>query len=167
MSSNAFASAWTFTPPLVKVVPPYGPDATQAQFDLWRHYENRERAVNVWILSDGSVVQSDPTAENSNVDMSNVLPGDSLLGNQPYVTSIYIDSGANPQSPTILKSSSLNADPGALNFSSRLNPYQSGLAGVSAAGASCPATAMAAADTETFRSLRRVIAVTSPGARPC
>ena len=90
-----------FTPPLVKVVPPYGPDSTQAQYDLWRHFENRERGVNVWILSDGSVVQSDPTPENSNVDMSNILPGDSLLGDQPYVTSIFIDPGADPQVPTI------------------------------------------------------------------
>lgn len=93
--------SWTFTPPLVKTVPPFGPDSTQAQVDLWRHYENRYRGVNVWILSDGSVVQSDPTPENSNVDMSNILPGDSLLGKDPYVTSIYIDPGANPQVPTI------------------------------------------------------------------
>ena len=93
--------AYTFTPPLVKTVPPFGPDSTQAQVDLWRHYENRYRGVNVWILSDNTVVQSDATTENSNTDLSNVLPGDSLLGKDPYVTSIFIDPAANPQVPTI------------------------------------------------------------------
>lgn len=64
------------------------------------HYESRERGVNVWILSDGSVVQSDPTPENSNTNLGNVYPWDPFNPSAPYVRSIFIDSGANPQSPT-------------------------------------------------------------------
>jgi hypothetical protein len=89
-----------FTPPNVKVVPPYLPDSSQGERDLWRHYENRIRGVNVWILSDGSVVQSDPTPENSNTNLQNVYPWDPFNPSAPYVRSIYIDPGADPQSPT-------------------------------------------------------------------
>jgi hypothetical protein len=53
--------------------------------------------VNVWILSDGSVVQDTATAENSNTDMSAVYPWDVNNAAAPYVTSVFIDSGADPQ----------------------------------------------------------------------
>lgn len=89
-----------FTPPLVKDRPPFLGDSTQAQKDLWRHYENRERGVNVWIMSDGSVVQDTATPENSNTDMSGVYPWDVNNPSAPYVTSVFIDSGANPQVPS-------------------------------------------------------------------
>jgi hypothetical protein len=85
---------------LVQDRPTFNADSTSAQIDLWRHFENRYRGVNVWILSDGSVVQDTATAENSNTDMSNVYPWDVNDPSAPYVRSIYIDPGANPQSPT-------------------------------------------------------------------
>ena len=85
----------TFTPPLVKDRPTYNPDSTPVEKELWRHFENRERGVNVWILSDGSVVQDTATAENSSTDMSNVYPWDVNNASAPYVTSVYIDAGAN------------------------------------------------------------------------
>lgn len=90
----------TFTPPLYKYVPPYLPDSSELEKSLWRHFENRERGVNVWILSDGSVVQSDPTPENSNTDMSAVYPWDVNNAAAPYVRSIFIDAGARPQIPS-------------------------------------------------------------------
>jgi hypothetical protein len=94
-----------FTPPLVKVVPPFLPDSTQAQTDLWRHYENRYRGVNVWIMSDNSVVQSDPTPENSNTNMSGVFPWNPNDPAGPYVTTVSIQPGANPQIPTVTTTS--------------------------------------------------------------
>ncbi len=93
-------TTYTFTPPLVKDRPPYLDDSTQIQKELWRHYENRERGVNVWLMSDGSVVQDTATAENSNTNTANVYPWDVNNAQAPYVRSIYIDAGANPQSPT-------------------------------------------------------------------
>lgn len=90
----------SFTPPLVKDRPTFLPDSTQAQIDLWRHFENRERGVNVWIMSDNSVVQDTATAENSNTDMTGVYPWNPSNPSAPYVRSIYIDPSANPQVPT-------------------------------------------------------------------
>ena len=90
----------SFTPPLVDLVPTFTPDSTQDQIDLWRHFENRIRGVNVWILSDGNVVQSDPSPENSNTDMSAVFPWDVNNPSAPYVRSIFIDAGVRPQVPS-------------------------------------------------------------------
>jgi hypothetical protein len=98
--SGVTYSGYLFTPPNVKFVPPFLPDSTGAQRDLWRHFENRERGVNVWVMSDGSVRQSDPTPENSNTSMVGIFPWDPFNPSAPYVRSIYIDAGANPQSPT-------------------------------------------------------------------
>jgi hypothetical protein len=53
--------------------------------------------VNVFILSDGNVVQDTATPENSNTDMSGIYPWDVNHPAAPYVTSVFIDSGANPQ----------------------------------------------------------------------
>ena len=85
-----------FTPPLVKDRPPILPEPHPGN-ELWLHYENRYRGVNVWILSDGSVVQDTATPENSNTDMSAVYPWDVNNAAAPYVTSVFIDSGADPQ----------------------------------------------------------------------
>lgn len=85
-----------FTPPLVQDRPTFLPDSTDDQKDLWRHFENRYRGVNVWILSDNSVVQDTATAENSNTDMSSIYPWDVNNPAAPYVTSYYIDAGARP-----------------------------------------------------------------------
>ena len=89
-----------FTPPLVQDRPPFLPDSTEMEKSLWRHFENRIRGVNVWIMSDNSVVQDTATAENSNTNLSGVYPWDVNNAKAPYVRSIYIDGGASPQSPT-------------------------------------------------------------------
>ena len=86
-----------FTPPLIKDRPTFLEDSSQDQKDLWRHYENRYRGVNVWILSDGNVVQDTTTPENSNTDMSAVYPWNPNNPSAPYVRSIYIDAGVRPQ----------------------------------------------------------------------
>jgi hypothetical protein len=64
------------------------------------HYAPRGRGCNIWILSDGNVIQDTATAENSNTNMSDIYPWDVNNPAAPYVTSIYIDPGANPQVPT-------------------------------------------------------------------
>jgi hypothetical protein len=89
-----------FTPPLVKDRPPFLPETPEIAKELWQHFENRIRGVNVWIMSDGSVVQDTATPENSNTDMSGVYPWNPSDPSGPYVRSIYIDSGANPQVAT-------------------------------------------------------------------
>ena len=94
-------SVYLFTPPLVKDRPTFLPDSTELQKSLWMHYENRLRGVNVWILSDGSVVQDTATAENSSTDMSSVYPWDVNSPAAPYVTSVFIDPGASPQIPSV------------------------------------------------------------------
>ena len=93
-------TVYTFTPPLVKDRPPFLDDSSVVQKELWRHFENRERGVNVWILSDGSVVQDTATTENSNTSTSNIYPWNPNNPSGPYVTSYFIDSGANPQLPS-------------------------------------------------------------------
>lgn len=113
--------SWTFTPPLVKDRPTYNADTPAFQVELWRHYERRYRGVNVWILSDGSVVQDTPTAENSSTNLDNVLPGDIMNGSAPYVTSTYIDPGANPQVPTV-HTTSHNPYPVTFFYGGRTNP---------------------------------------------
>lgn len=86
-----------FTPPVVQDRPTFLPDSSELQKGLWSHFENRYRGVNVWILSDGNVVQDTATAENSNTDMTAVYPWDVNNPSAPYVTSYYIDPGASPQ----------------------------------------------------------------------
>ena len=48
--------AHTLTMPSVRVVPPFLPDTTGQAFALFRHYELRKRGVNIFVLSDQSVV---------------------------------------------------------------------------------------------------------------
>ena len=98
--SGGASTGYIFTPPNVKFVPPFLPDSTPLEKSLWQHFENRERGVNVFIMSDNSVVQSEPTPENSNTDMTGVYPWNIDDPSGPYVRSIFIDSGANPQVPT-------------------------------------------------------------------
>ena len=88
-----------FTPPTVKDVPAFLPDSTPEQKELWRHYENRMRGVNVWLLSDGNVVhhRHGYARRNKNTDMSRYTPGTRTIRRGPYVRAIYIDVNANPQ----------------------------------------------------------------------
>lgn len=89
-----------FRPPLVQDRPTLLPDSTEEQKELWQYFENRIRGVNVWILSDGSVVQDTATDENSNTDMSAVYPWDVSAPSAPYVRSIFIDPLPAPQVAT-------------------------------------------------------------------
>jgi hypothetical protein len=97
---GSFTVGLLFTPPLVKDRPPFLPDSTELEKSLWLHFENRYRGVNVWILSDGNVVQDTATAENSNTDMSPIYPWDVNNPAAPYVRSIFINAGARPQVAT-------------------------------------------------------------------
>jgi len=83
-----------FQPPLIKDRPPFLPDSTAAQKELWQHFEPRIRGVNVWIMSDGSVVQDTASPENSNTDLSGVYPWDVNNPAAPYVRAIFVDAGA-------------------------------------------------------------------------
>jgi hypothetical protein len=58
-----------FSTPKTKVVPPILPDSRGASYMLFRHYEIRERHVNVFRLKDGTFVQDYPTPENSNANV--------------------------------------------------------------------------------------------------
>ena len=79
MFSGGFPSAIPIPPPVVPYVaqppfsytpifecpqvrdrPPYLPDSTQAEYRLWRHFENRLRGVNVWQRSDGTFCVDTP-----------------------------------------------------------------------------------------------------------
>jgi hypothetical protein len=90
----------TFTPPIIKDRPAYLPDSTPEQRDLWRHFENRYRGVNIWILASGKVITETATPENSNIDTSQVYPWDVNNAYAPYVRAIYIDVGVRPQIPS-------------------------------------------------------------------
>ena len=91
---SALQTYYFFTPPLVQDRPTFLPDSSTLQKELWRHFERRYRGVNVWLLSDGSIVQDTSTPENSNVDMSAVYPWNINDATAPYVRAIYLDAGA-------------------------------------------------------------------------
>ena len=55
-----------FTTPLVRDIPNYLPTSKGDEIRLWRHYRLKERGVNVFVLSDGSVAQDTATTENAN-----------------------------------------------------------------------------------------------------
>ena len=57
---------YQFQPPQVKDIPWYLPTSHGPAVSLYRHYRLKSRGVNVFILSDGSVVQDTATTENSN-----------------------------------------------------------------------------------------------------
>ncbi len=50
----------TFECPQVRDRAPYLPDSSQAEYNLWRHFENRLRGVNVWQRSDGTFCVDTP-----------------------------------------------------------------------------------------------------------
>ena len=50
----------TFVTPSVQVVPPFLPDTKGQALRLFRHYAVQNRAVNVYVLSDGSVCTDYP-----------------------------------------------------------------------------------------------------------
>jgi len=61
---------FSFQTPIVKDIPNYLPDTkSKIAIMLWRHYELKTRGVNVFILSDASVVQDTATSENSDTNI--------------------------------------------------------------------------------------------------
>lgn len=60
---------YVFSPPVVYDRPTYLPDSSPQQVALQRHYAPRARGVNVFVLSDGTVVQDTATSENSNTNI--------------------------------------------------------------------------------------------------
>lgn len=86
---------YLFTPPLTKDRPPILPDSTPDQIALWRHFENRERGVNVFKLQDGSYVQDTATEENSNTNVP--YPINFNEPTAPYVRSTYVPASPAPQ----------------------------------------------------------------------
>ena len=61
---------YTFVTPTVNDVPNILPDTmSTVAVMLWRHYRLKSRGVNVYMLSDGSVVQDTATAENDNTSI--------------------------------------------------------------------------------------------------
>jgi hypothetical protein len=61
---------FSFQTPIVKDIPNYLPETKSViAVMLWRHYQLKSRGVNVFILSDGSVVQDTATPENSNTNI--------------------------------------------------------------------------------------------------
>lgn len=57
----------TFTPPVVQHAPPFLPSTRGIARRLFRHMNPQFYGVDVFKLSDGTYVQTEATAENSNV----------------------------------------------------------------------------------------------------
>jgi hypothetical protein len=58
---QAIGPLFQFQTPYVYDIPTYLPDSKGIQVLLWRHYKRRARGVNVFVLSDNTVVQDTPT----------------------------------------------------------------------------------------------------------
>ena len=93
--------AYYFSPPLIKDRPPFLPDSSELEKSLWAHFENRIRGVNVWIISDGSVVQDTATPENSNTNMTPVYPWNPDAPSAPYVTTVMVPALPAAQVATV------------------------------------------------------------------
>ena len=62
--------AYVFTPPEVLINPPYMPSTPYGPArSLFRHYTPRAAGTNVYLLSDGTYVQTYATPENSNTNI--------------------------------------------------------------------------------------------------
>lgn len=69
-------------------VPPTLPDdTTSLAYRLFRHYKSRPEGINVYIMSDGSVTQSDPDGSSSLWRESDRM-GDTIPG-APHVTHVF------------------------------------------------------------------------------
>ena len=90
-----------FTPPVAQIRPTFLPDSTELQKSLWSHFANYYQGVNCWLMSDGSVVQSYPTPENSNDNLSNVYPWNPDAPSAPYVTTVMVPALPAAQVATV------------------------------------------------------------------
>jgi hypothetical protein len=59
----------TFTPPNAQDNPAFLPETAGPAYGLFRHYTNRLRGINVFLLSDGSYVQDTASPENSDTNI--------------------------------------------------------------------------------------------------
>lgn len=86
----------TFTPPLAFTVPAFTPDTKGVALRLARYRNTLAAGVNVFKLSDGTYVQSYPTAENSNTN----IPPYPLMPDQSTPNLISRSYGVPTPAPT-------------------------------------------------------------------
>ena len=84
----------TFTPPTIAKVPQFLPDSTPIQKALYKFMPVGNAYVQVFLLSDGSIVQSDATAENGNTNVP--YPWNPDNPSAPYAWGTYIDYEQTP-----------------------------------------------------------------------
>ena len=58
-----------FTPPVIRDMPNYLPEDRSPNMMLWRHYQLRERGVNVYLLSDGTYAQETATPGHTSTNI--------------------------------------------------------------------------------------------------
>jgi len=87
-------ATYTFTPPLVNVVPRFLPTDTGQQKALFRFYKPSAAYVQVFILSDMSCVQNFPTPENSNTNIP--YPWNINDPSGPFAWGTYVDYTVSP-----------------------------------------------------------------------
>lgn len=87
-----------FTPPTDHIVPPIylgGPDPLHgidsAMQRLFRHFDNRDRGRNIFLMSDGTVTDSQDTSFGANA--SGTPPNMIQPPTDPYVRSIFESGG--------------------------------------------------------------------------
>jgi hypothetical protein len=74
----------SFSPPSQSTLPPILPESTGLPRRLFRHYGNGREGINVYILSDGTVTETDP-------DATSVFWGaeDMTRTTEPYVVMVF------------------------------------------------------------------------------
>lgn len=91
-----------FTPPIQYDRGPFAPDSTEIQKALFKWMPTSPRFVQVFLLSDGSVVQDTPGgfapdgSEVSNTNTALPYPWNPNDPAGPYATSVYPDYTVNP-----------------------------------------------------------------------
>lgn len=98
----------TFTPPLAFTVPAFTPDTKGVELRLARYRNTLAAGVNVFKLSDGTYVQTDPTAENGNTN----IPPYPLMPDQTNPNIISVDYAGG--TPTVKSGTRTETD---------INPY--------------------------------------------
>ena len=77
---------YQFQPPQVNDIPWYLPTSHGPAVALYKHYRLKSRGVNVFVLSDDTVVQDTATPENSNTNMPLPWILNDPLNEYSYVT---------------------------------------------------------------------------------
>ena len=120
-----------FRTPSVKDEAPYLPDSPAYQVRLYRHYENRRRAVNVWQRSDGTFVQDTPTTSDTDQSTPAAFFSDDPVG--PYELIGQNDTnvnypwnpfpGAGPEAPSNPGQFVYGTNWDGTTFTEQLDPY--------------------------------------------